>query len=437
MTESMLDHTKGLLQFIADSPTAFHAVETIGKMLNSAGYQHLHEGKNWELVPGGKYYVTRNQSSLIAFRIPEFCTDGFLITASHSDSPTFKLKACMENDAFGKYTRLNTESYGVMIYSTWLDRPLSVAGRVVLSKDGNITCRNIKIDRDLVLIPNVAIHQMRSHNTGFTYNAAVDLVPLFGGKDASLLNILSAELQAAPEEIADTDLYLYNRTPGTIWGADNAFFSSPRIDNLQSAYGTLLGFLYPNTANKKTGIPIYSIFDNEETGSATKQGAGSGFLADTLKRICENLGKDFRQMAASSFMLSADNGHAKHPNHPELSDSSNCPHMNEGVVIKYNAAQKYTTDAFSAAIFREICRRADVPVQIFHNRSDMAGGSTLGSISNTQAAMYTVDIGLAQLAMHSSYETAGCADTEYLIRACASFYASAIVSEHDGMLKLL
>ncbi|MBQ7922513.1 MAG: M18 family aminopeptidase [Clostridia bacterium] len=437
MTDTNLNTTKALLDFIEKSPTAFHAVETIGSMLHEEGYTHLGEGQDWGLIPGGKYYVTRNQSSLIAFRIPENYAAGFLITASHSDSPTFKIKASMTGTAAGKYTRLCVENYGGMIYSSWMDRPLSVAGRVILSKDGSIVCQNVKIDRDLALIPNVAIHQMRTQNNGVALNPAVDLLPLFGGKDASLTDILTEELQVEKEQILDTDLYLYNRTPGTVWGADNAYFSAPRIDNLQSAYGTLCGFIHPEITEKVTGIPVYSIFDNEETGSATKQGAGSRFLADVLARICDKLGLHLNQVLASSFMISADNAHAVHPNHGELSDTANAPYLNEGIVIKYNAAQKYTTDAFSAAVFKEICRMADVPVQVFHNRSDMPGGSTLGSISNTNVPLYTVDIGLPQLAMHSSYETAGCADTDHLIRACAKFYASAFLSYCDGMLKIL
>ncbi|MBE6568611.1 MAG: M18 family aminopeptidase [Ruminococcaceae bacterium] len=436
MTDTNINTTKNLLDFIEKSPTAFHAVETIGSMLDESGYSHLGEGQNWALVSGGKYYVTRNQSSLIAFRIPEHYVPGFLITASHSDSPTFKLKTNVNNNG-SKYTRLNAEPYGGMIYSTWMDRPLSVAGRVILSENGSIVCRNVKIDRDLVLIPSVAIHQMRTQNSGVALNPAVDLVPLFGGKDASFTDVLAAEMQLEKEQILGMDLYLYNRTHGSVWGADDAFFSAPRIDNLQCAYGTLLGFMTPEAAENAVGIPVYSVFDNEETGSATKQGAGSVFLADTLERICGCLGLCMKQALASSFMISADNAHAVHPNHGELSDNANAPYMNEGIVIKHNAAQKYTTDAFSAAVFTEICRQADVPVQFFHNRSDMPGGSTLGSISNTNVPLYTVDIGLPQLAMHSSYETAGCADTDTLIRACAKFYACAFASENDGMLKML
>lgn len=433
MTIENITATRELLEFIEKSPTAFHAVSSASAILDEAGFTRLNEGDKWELVRGGKYYVTRNLSSILAFVIPEEFENSFLITASHTDSPTFKLKTEYESEAFGKYIKFNVEGYGGMINSTWLDRPLSVAGRVIVHEDDKFTARLVKIDRDLVLIPNVAVHQNRTINNGFVYNAASDLMPLFSAKDGKggLKKLIAEELGCAEEEIVISDLYLYNRTPQSIWGGDNEFFSSPRIDNLQCAYTTLRGFV--NATDTCRSLCVYAAFDNEETGSSTKQGANSQFMFDTLNRICEAFDLDLRRVLASSFMVSADNGHAKHPNHPELSDGQNAPHMNEGVVIKSNASQKYTTDALSAALFGEICRRADVPVQLFANRSDMGGGSTLGSISNTNVALNTVDIGLAQLAMHSSYETGGCADTLYMIRAITEFYKSVITSESDGV----
>lgn len=433
MTNENFQATRDLLTFIENSPTAFHAVDSAAKLLVEAGFTRLNESDAWNLVPGGKYYVTRNLSSILAFIIPETFTESFLITASHTDSPTYKLKTEYEVEAFGKYVKFNVESYGGMIHSSWLDRPLSIAGRVIVRENGKFTARLVKIDRDLVLIPNVAVHQSRTINNGFVYNVASDLMPLFSAKDGKggLKKMIADELAVAPDDITISDLYLYNRTPASIWGNDNEFFSCPRIDNLQCAYTTLKGFL--NAAGECKSLAVYSAFDNEETGSSTKQGANSQFLFDTLSRICESLNLDLRRVLASSFMVSADNGHAKHPNHPELSDDQNAPHMNEGVVIKSNAAQKYTTDAVSSAIFSEICKRAGVPVQLFANRSDMGGGSTLGSISNTNVALNTVDIGLAQLAMHSSYETGGCADTLYMIRAITEFYKSVITTGGDGI----
>ena len=437
MTQENIRATEGLIDFIRKSPTAFHAVDTAAGMLEEAGFSRLNECDDWNLVRGGKYYVTRNRSSILAFALPEGAADSFLLAASHTDSPTYKLKTEAEAEAFDKYIKLNVEGYGGMIASSWIDRPLSLAGRaVVLGEGGQVTTPLVKIDRDLVLIPNVAIHMNRNINSGYNYNPAVDLMPLFGAKEqkGGLKRILAEELGVEEERILSADLYLWNRTPGTIWGADHEFYSSPRIDNLQCAYTTLLGFL--DAAGESRMLPVWASFDNEETGSGTKQGAGSQFLFDTLERIADALGFSLKRALASSFMASADNGHAKHPNHPEYSDGQNVPHMNEGVVVKSNAAQKYTTDALSSALFREICRRADVPTQLFANRSDLAGGGTLGSISNTHVAMTTVDIGLAQLAMHSSYETGGTADTKYMTDAMKAFYRSKIVFSGDGVCTL-
>lgn len=424
--------TEELLGFLKNSPTAFQAVEEIEKKLAETGFAKLGEHENWDIVPGGKYFVTRNSSSVIAFSVPKEYAHSFMITASHTDSPTFKLKSAFEAEACGKYVKLNVEGYGGMILSSWLDRPLSIAGRLII-KDGNkISTKNVNIDRDLVLIPNVAIHQNRQINSGFSYNIAVDMMPLYSAfdKKGTLLETAAEYAGCAKENVVGGDLYLYNRTPGTIWGAGDEFFSSARIDNLQCAYSTLMGFI--SAADEGKAVNVYASFDNEETGSATKQGAGSQFLSDTLAKIAEKLGFSVTEALASSFMVSADNGHAKHPNHPELSDAQNSPAMNEGVVIKENAAQKYTTDAVSSAIFAKICEDANVPVQRFANRSDMGGGSTLGSISNTNAAMITVDIGLAQLAMHSSYETAGTKDTGYMINAITQFYKSKLTTDGDG-----
>ncbi|MBQ9132513.1 MAG: M18 family aminopeptidase, partial [Clostridia bacterium] len=265
---------------------------------------------------------------------------------------------------------------------------------------------------------------------------AVDMLPLFAQEDGtkeSLRELLATELGCAAEDICGMDLYAYCRTPGSIWGANQEFFSAPRIDNLMCAYGTLQGFLQVENAS---AVTVYYSADNEETGSSTKQGAGSVFLSDTVNRICELLSVDRRQLLASSMMVSADNGHAKHPNHPELSDAKNSPKLNGGVVIKSNAAQKYATDGISAALFSEVCRRAQVPVQLFANLSDMPGGSTLGSISNTLVPLITVDIGMAQLAMHSAYETAGSADTLYLVQAMSAFYQSHLIAQGDGCYRL-
>ena len=428
--------TSELLEFLNASPTAFQAVAEIGKKLENAGFVKLCEHEKWNIKPSGKYYVTRNGSSVIAFSIPENYAPSFMITASHTDSPTFKLKNIFETEACGKYVKLNVEGYGGMILSSWLDRPLSIAGRLIIKEGNKISTKLVKIDKNLVLIPNVAIHQNRQINSGYSYNIASDMMPLYSAADkkGTLLEIAAEYAGCDKENVVGGDLYLFNRTPGTIWGANDEFFSSARIDNLQCAYSTLMGFIA--SADDGKTVNVYASFDNEETGSSTKQGAGSQFLSDVLKKITDSLGFGLNEALASSFMVSADNGHAKHPNHPELSDGQNSPAMNEGVVIKENAAQKYATDAVSSVIFTQICKKADVPVQHFANRSDMPGGSTLGSISNTKVALMTVDIGLAQLAMHSSYETAGTADTGYMIDAITEFYKSKLTAYDDGSYEL-
>ena len=431
-----LQKTKQLLHFIEKSPTAFHAVEAVVCELEEQGFTRLEEGGEWTLSPGEGYFVTRNQSSVIAFRLPKEEATGMMIAASHTDSPMFKLKNTYLAPAFGEYLRLNTEVYGGTILSSWMDRPLTLAGRVILEQDGVFTAKTVYVDRDLLLIPNVAIHCNRTVNSGYAFNPAVDMLPLLAqenGKADTVKAILAKELGCCEEEICGMDLYVVCRTPASVWGASNEFFSAPRIDNLMCAYGSLCGFL---EGKNEHAVTVYYSADNEETGSSTKQGAGSVFLSDTLDRIAASLGKDKRRLLASSMMVSADNGHAKHPNHPELSDAQNSPKLNGGVVIKSNAAQKYTTDGVSTALFGAICRRADVPVQYFANRSDMPGGSTLGSISNTLVPLITVDIGMAQLAMHSSYETAGSMDVSYLIRAMKAFYESRLEAKGDGTYAL-
>ncbi len=424
--------TSRLLQQIQRSPTAFQAVETISEILVEHGFIKLEENKKWSLVKGQKYFLTRNDSSVIAFVTPKLMPKQLLIAASHTDSPMFKLKSNYESVAFDRYLRLDTEAYGGSILSSWFDRPLSIAGRVIIQRNHSFLAKSIHINRDLLLIPNVAIHMNREINSGYNYNTASDLVPLFGEIDSKgkLQNLISEIAECKPDEIVGHDLYVYNRMPGIIWGVDNEFFSSPRIDNLMCAFGTLDGFCEAEPS--EDSLNMYFSADNEETGSETKQGAGSSFLRDVLDRICENLNVDSRVLISSGFMVSADNGHARHPNHPELCDPLNTPHLNQGIVIKSNAAQHYATDGFSSAVFQDICSHANVPVQLFANRSDMRGGSTLGSIADTKVPIRTVDIGMAQLAMHSSYETAGCKDVPYLADAMRQFYSISYRTASDN-----
>ena len=413
-----------LLHFLKQSPTSFHAVFTMKEMLCQEGYEELKETQKWDLKKGGRYLVTRNDSSLIAFSIPEKEIDGYRIMASHSDSPSFKIKENPEIMTEDKYVKLNVERYGGMLCSPWFDRPLSVAGRVIVKKNGVFVSRLVNIDRDLVLIPNLAIHMDRAANDGYKYNIQKDLLPLYGTGAAkgTFFQQIADAADVSPDEILGHDLFLYNRQAGTIWGADNEFLSAGRLDDLQCAFASLKGFLQ---GKKENSLAVHCVLDNEEVGSQTKQGAASTFLYDTLTRINSSLGfnrEDYLIQLAKSFMISADNAHAVHPNHMDKADPTNRPYLNEGIVIKYNANQKYCTDGISSAMFKDICREADVPTQTFVNRSDMAGGSTLGNISNTQVALNTVDIGLPQLAMHSPYETAGIKDTAYLIKAAAVFF---------------
>lgn len=423
-----------LLSFIGKSPTVFHAVDTMKAQLAEAGFIPLEESGVWPLVPGRGYYVTRNASALIAFRIPEGAYTGFQIIASHGDSPSFKIKDNPEITVEDHYTKLNVEGYGGMLCAPWLDRPLSAAGRVVVKRSGQVFTRLVNLDQDLFLIPNLAIHMNRKANSGHEYNIQKDMLPLVGdGAAKGRLSELVAEAAGvAGADITDTELFLYNRDPGRIWGANHDYISTPRLDDLQCAFASLKGFLAADAAEN---VAVHCVFDNEEVGSGTKQGAGSTFLKDTLARIVEATGgtrEDAFRAMAGSFMVSADNAHAVHPNFPEKADDTNRPYMNEGIVIKHSANQKYTTDAVSAGIFRAICQKADVPVQNYVNRSDMAGGSTLGNIANTHTPMNTVDIGLAQLAMHSPYETGGARDTERLIKALKCFYETTIRCEGDG-----
>ena len=373
-------------------------------------------------------------SSVIAFKIPQNDFKSFNIVASHSDSPTFKIKENAEIEVNNKYVKLNTEKYGGMICSTWFDRPLSIAGRILVKENNAVKTHLVNIDKDLVIIPNLAIHMNREVNDGYTYNAQIDMLPLYGDNSSkgSLMKTIAKEAEVEEESILDTDLFLYNRMNGTKIGSNEEYISSPRLDDLECAFTSLSAFLSENTSNSAS---VYCVFDNEEVGSGTKQGADSTFLYDVLRRINISLGKteeDYYRLISSSFMVSADNAHALHPNYTDKSDPTNKVYMNDGIVIKYNANQKYTTDAVSASIFKSICDSVDVPYQTFTNRSDILGGSTLGNISNAHVSLNTIDIGLAQLAMHSTYETAGAKDVTYMIDAIKAFYNTSIEQVEDG-----
>lgn len=431
---------KALLQFLDHSPNAFYAVANMQKELEDAGFTRLYEGCPWTLSEGHGYYVTRNDSAIIAFRIPEGEYQGFQIMASHCDSPVFKIKTNAEIVVDNSYVKLNVEKYGGMLCAPWLDRPLSVAGRVIVQTEEGIATKLVNVDRDLLIIPNVAIHMNRQVNDGYAFNAQVDMLPLFceqGEEKNQFMQLIADEAGVQVEDILDTDLFLYDRMKGTTLGLHGEFIASGRLDDLQCAFASLKGFL---AAELKQSIAVHCVYDNEEVGSGTKQGAASTFLKDTLQRISRAMGRSEEQYLmsiASSFMVSADNAHAVHPNHAEKADPTNRPYMNRGIVIKYSANQKYTTDGVSGAVMRAICKKAEVPYQTFTNRSDMLGGSTLGNISQAQVALNTVDIGLPQLAMHSPYETAGARDTAYLIEAARVLFSSSFEGNGDGNYRLI
>ena len=422
----MEKRTEKLLNFLDASPSVYHAAENIAKELKNAGYTRLSEAEAWDLIPGGKYYLTRGGSAVLAFRIPEGKPSGFLMSASHCDRPTFKIKE--NGELTGTYTRLATEKYGGMIMSTWLDRPLSIAGRVLVQTETGIASKLVNIDRDLLLIPNVAIHMNRQVNDGFKWNPAVDTIPLLGGKGAvGKLNALLEEM--AGGKILGHDLYLYVRQKATVWGMEEEYICAPALDDLECAWSCTQGFL---NAAASASVPVLCVFDSEEVGSNSVQGAASMLLQNTLERICAARNWDLGQMLSQSFMVSADNAHAVHPNHPEYADAANAPVLGGGVVLKFNASQRYTTDGISAAVLRSVCAKADVNVQTYYNRADMPGGSTLGHISLTHVSVPTADIGLAQLAMHSSCETAAVCDAIALEKAMAVYYGCALEVTDNG-----
>ena len=418
-----MDLMERFLTFAEQSPTAFHAAAHLAEMLRENGYEELKETDPWLVDAGGKYYVVRNDAAVIAFAVPETGFASFRIVAAHGDSPSFKLKEKFE-DRNDSYIRVNVEKYGGMIMSAWLDRPLSVAGRLAVREGDSVVSRLVNLDRDALLIPNMPIHFNRDVNSGFAYDPQVDLLPLYGdGESGGLIKEIAAAAGTEPEKILGHDLFLYSRQSASVWGAGDAFFSCGRIDDLECAFAAVTAMIQ---STPRDAVNVCAVFDNEEVGSGSRQGADSGFLYDTLTRMGFALGAsdgEIRAAIAGSFMVSADNAHAVHPNHPEKYDRQNRVYMNKGVVIKHNANLKYTTDAMASARFALICEKAGVPVQHFANRSDIAGGSTLGHISATHVSVECVDIGLAQLAMHSVCETAGTRDLPMLVTALEAMYS--------------
>ncbi len=415
---------KELISFIKNSPSAFHASLQIENMLAKSGFSQLFANEKWEIESGKSYYTKANNSSIIAFTMPEKPYDGAHIVAAHSDSPAFKIKANPEIEKEDVYITLNVEKYGGMIINSWFDRPLSIAGRVIINNSSALEQRLVNIDKDLLLIPNLAIHMSRGEDSSKQISVQKELQPLLalkpksGGVNAIIANALNIEESA----IVDSDLFLYCRQEGKIWGANDEFLSAPRLDDLQCAFCAIKALL---NAKNESKICMSVIFDNEEVGSGTKQGALSTFLSHTLRRIgivCNKSEEEMLMVNANTTMISADNGHAVHPNYPEKADITNRPVLGKGILIKYSANQKYTTDAFSGATVRKICDDADIPYQIYHNNSDVLGGSTLGNLSTMQLSVPCADIGAAMLAMHSPYETTSCEQTEGLLRFMSEYF---------------
>ena len=431
--------TNKIINLLNASYSPFHVVKNIEDELKDNDFIQLKENENYSLKPGFKYYVKRNDSSIIAFSLPSKVDDfHFQITASHTDSPTFKLKP---NPVIRKenVTLLNTEPYGGLIHSTWLDRPLSFAGRVIVSKENKTETKLLAIDEDLLIIPNLCIHMNRNINTGHAYNPSKDLIPMFAldlDENFSFKSYLLNKLNLNESySISGFDLFLYNRDQARELGMNKEFLASGREDDLTSCYSSLLGFI--NSKTKDNVVSLFVAFDNEEVGSLTKQGANSTFLKETLKRISNVFKKnedDFEKEIAKSSLISIDNAHADHPNYLEVHDQTSTVKMNGGIVIKYNANQSYTSDSFSASIVKSICDSNNIPYQEYTNRSDMRGGSTLGNISNSMVSITSVDIGIAQLAMHSSYEVLAKKDVTFMKDFVEHYYSSNVSIDSSNII---
>ena len=418
----MKKFAENMLDFIYESPTQFNAVAVSAEILEKNGFEKLNPKENWKLEVGKKYYTTKNSSALVAFKVnsDEVEKEGFRIIGSHTDSPGFRIKPNAEMESCGAYLKLNTEGYGGMILSTWLDRPLAMAGRVFLRGENPFKPveKIVNINKPVCIIPNLAIHMNRSINDGYKYNKQTDMLPLVGlineqlEKDNYMVKLLASELDVEVEEIIDFDIFLYEYEKGCFTGANEEFISTGRLDNLSMYYSSVEALL---DSDSKSGISIAVGFDNEEVGSSTKQGADSNMFLNILERICISLGKDrqqFFEAIENSFIISSDLAHAVHPNVNGMADPTNRPVMGKGPVIKVHAGQAYTSDGYSISVYKEICRECGVEYQEFVNKSDQRGGSTIGPISSTHIDIPSVDIGAPILSMHSIREL-GCSEDFY------------------------
>lgn len=412
-----------LIGFLSSSPSTFHVVSNMASAFLESGFTRLQENRRFSIAKGSRCFVTRNGSSIIAFRVPERPFKAMHIVSAHTDSPCLKIKPDPVDISSGSYATLNVETYGGLTLNTWFDRPLSIAGRAFVRIPEGIECRLVDFGRDLVCIPNLAIHQNRGVNDGVRISVQKEMKPIISTDmdRQRFMKMLCDDLGVDGKDLLDWDLYLYNRTPASIWGADGEFLSAGRLDDLMCAHAAFRALVEGGSPDV---LSVIALFDNEEVGSSSRQGALSDFLQVTCDRILTALGYDAEEkymIAASSLVVSADNAHALHPNYTEKCDITNRPVVNGGVVIKYAANQKYTTDGGTAACLKDLMDRNSIPYQVFVNNSDVTGGSTLGNLSIQKISMPTIDIGLAQLAMHSSWETAGVDDCRHVLDLFRAF----------------
>lgn len=424
--------SEDLLQYLNESPTAYHAVENATTFLRAYNFQELKETDAWSLQKGGKYFVTKNQSGIIAFTVGDgdLANAGFRIIGAHTDSPNFKIKPGPCTVTSDGYVKVNVEVYGGPILSTWFDRPLAAAGRMIIKENNGLKAKLVKINRPIFMLPNLCVHFQRDEkDKGLSYNKQKDIFPLLCMREDDvekgdyLLNLIQTETGIGKADIMDYELFLYEYQKGIFTGKDGEFISAPRIDDLAMVYAGLSALV--ESADNRKSCKVFAAFDNEEVGSTTAQGAHSGLLMHTLNRICKNLGltdDDYFRVLANSTSISADTAHAVHPNYSDKHDPENRPVLGGGPVIKYSASQRYATTAFSAAYFMEACDRAGVPCQKYVNRNDIVGGSTIGPALSSLTTIPTVDIGIPILAMHSVREFGAVTDNVYTKMAFRAYW---------------
>lgn len=428
-----MNDTSELLDFINKGKTAFQSANELKVILDKEGYAEIKEEDNWDLKKGGKYYITKNNSAVIAFEIGtgEIEKDGFRLIGAHTDSPGFRIKPNPEMLVEGHYLKLNTEVYGGPILSTWFDRPLSIAGRVTLKGESPFApkVRLLDINRPILIIPNLAIHMNRVVNEGYEFNKQKDVLPLLTlvqdklEKDEYLIKLISEILSVEASDILDFDLFLYEYAEGMTFGFNDEFISCGRLDDLWMVFAGLKALI---SSNPIKATKVLVALDNEEIGSLTSQGANSAILETILERIALGLKKerqDFKRALSNSIMISADLAHAIHPNYTEKCDPTSKPMLGKGPVLKIAAGGSYSTDSYASAVFKEICVKANVPCQVFVNRSDLRGGTTIGPISASKLNIPVIDMGAPVLSMHSVREMAAVVDNEYTIKAFTKFFS--------------